>query len=317
MASIPVIIITGFLGSGKTTFLRHLLSLCGEAGVRPALIVNEVGKVDVDGELLSDANAEQVRLVGGCVCCTLQAQLADTIEDVLERRAGDLIIIECSGLSNPIDVLTVLGLPFLLRRVAVSHVVCLLDAPRAQKVLQVAELAKSQLAAADLVVFNKTDLLPPGVDRTVEALVAEIAPGARRRWAAYGDIGREELWRLLTDPAPVRATCACARPYHHGEHARELPASFCTAAFVLPDELDPAAVRQLLSALPENVIRAKGFAHLAGAGWHVLHRVFETGELIPLGGDPPRCGGVLVCIGRQLQPADLAALFSETLGVPV
>ena len=73
---IPVIIVTGFLGCGKTSFLRHLLPRCGVAGLRPALIINEVGDVDVDGELLADLQAEQARLVGGCVCCTLQSQSA-------------------------------------------------------------------------------------------------------------------------------------------------------------------------------------------------------------------------------------------------
>ena len=317
MAAIPVIIVTGFLGSGKTSLLRHLLPQCRAAGVRPALIVNEVGNSDVDGELLAGLHAEQVKLVGGCICCTLQTQLADTLDDVLARNAGDLIIIECSGLSNPVDVLTALSLPFLLPRVAVSHVVCLLDAPRAEKVLQVAELAKAQLAAADLVVLNKEDRLPPADRAAVAALVADHAPHAAQAWASFGALERALLLQLLTDPAPVRPSPTPPSPHHHhGAHAHALPASFCTAAFALPEALERGAITQLLHALPAHVIRAKGFAHLAGEGWHAMHRVFDTVDIMPIE-TPPRSGGLLVCIGQHMQPQALAALIAETLGVRV
>jgi len=309
--SVPVLIIAGFLGSGKTSLLRRLLPLCGEAGARPALIINEVGKVDVDGELLADLHAEQVKLVGGCVCCTLQAQLTDTVKDVLERRAGDIILIECSGLSNPLDVLGALSVPALLRQVAVSHIVCLLDAPRADKVLRVAEVAKAQVAAADLLVLNKVDLLPAGDRGEVEALVNGFAPQAERAWTSHGDLGHERLLKLLTDPAPVRAAVPPEQHHGHGEHA--LPASFCTAAFTLPLAVPPAAMARLLAALPDNVIRAKGFAHLAGEGWHVLHRVYDTVDITPLPGDPPQAGALLVCIGQHLKPEGLAEIIEEML----
>ena len=310
---VPVIIITGFLGSGKTSLLRRLLPLCGEAGVRPALVINEVGKVDVDGELLADLHAEQVRLVGGCVCCTLQAQLTETIHDVLARQMGDLVLIECSGLSNPLDVLGALSVPALLREVAVSHIVCLLDAPRADKVLQVAEVAKAQIAAADLIVLNKADLLPEDGRHAVEALTSRLAPRAELAWTSFGDLGRERLLQLLTDPAPVRPAVPPGHHHDHGEHAHSLPASFCTAAFALPTGVSSAAMARLLAALPDSVIRAKGFAHLAGEGWHVLHRVYDTVDIIPLPGDPPRAGALLVCIGQHLQPKGLAALIEEML----
>ncbi|HEY3416470.1 MAG TPA: GTP-binding protein, partial [Armatimonadota bacterium] len=178
--SVPVIIISGFLGCGKTSFLRHLLPLCGEAGLRPALIINEVGDVDVDGELLADLQAAQSLLVGGCVCCTLQAQLATTVQDVLDRQAGDLIIIECSGLSNPLDVVGVLSTPMLLSRVAVSHVICLLDARRGPILLKAAELARAQVATADVLIFNKADTIAEAERPGVEATVAALAPAAER-----------------------------------------------------------------------------------------------------------------------------------------
>ncbi len=308
----PVLIITVFLGCGKTSFLRRLLRQCGAVELRPALVINEVGDVDVDGELLADLHAEQARLVGGCVCCTLQAQLSDTIYDLLERDAGDLILIECSGLSNPLDVLGVLTAPAMLREVAVSHIVCLLDAVRAPAMLKVAEVAKQQVAAADIILLNKQDRLDPAKRPEVEALVRALNPHAALHWTTYGDLGDAALRGLLTDPAPVRASCACGHA-QHDHHHHELPASFCTTALPLPPTMARAELEALLHALPANVLRAKGFAYVAGEGWHMLHRVFDAVDVIPFTDAVPASGPLLVCIGQQLDVEALRTLVEPQI----
>jgi len=316
--AIPVIIVSGFLGCGKTTFLHHLLPRCGVVGLRPALIINEVGDVDVDGELLADLHAEQARLVGGCVCCTLQSQLAGTLYDLLERQAGDVIIIECSGLSNPIDVLSALSAPALLREIAVSHIVCLLDVARADKLLQVTELARVQVAGADVLILNKLDRVDTARRERLTALIDGVNTRAVRHWASYGDIGNPALDALLTAPAPVR--CACgeghAHDYDHDHdhaHTHELPSSFCTVALPLPSRVERAALETLLRDLPDNVIRAKGFAAVSEEGWHVIQMVYDAFDITPLHGAAPAIGAVLVCIGQHLEPAKLQALVREAL----
>jgi G3E family GTPase len=315
----PVVVVTGFLGCGKTSFLRHLLPLCGEVGVHPLLIINEVGDVDVDGELLADLHAEQARLVGGCVCCTLQGQLAQTLFDALERDAGDIIIIECSGLSNPIDVLATLATPALVREVAVSHIICLLDAVRAKPMLSVVELAKSQVSAADIVVLNKADKVDDEQRAIVEDLARGLAPDADLRWASYGDIGAEALARILTDPAPLRASCGCGHDHcdhAHHHHAHALPASFCTVAVVLPEMLERAAMEAILANLPENVIRAKGFCCLRHEGWQVIHKVYDSAELTPFPEAVPSSGAILVCIGQRLDADAILRLIERTAATP-
>ena len=304
----PVIIVSGFLGCGKTSFLRRLLPLCKETGQRPALIINEVGDVDVDGECLADLHAEQVRLVGGCVCCTLQSQLSQTVYDVLDREACDLIIIECSGLSNPLDVVNALAAPALISRIAVSHIVCLLDAARCQKVLGAIEIAKAQVASSDIIILNKADTIDDSLRGPIEELVDTPSNHSTRQWTTYGDIGRENLLAILTDSAPTRCACGCGHDHHH--HSHSLPASFCTVAMPLPETIGRDALQSLLESLPENVIRAKGFANIQSEGWHVIQKVYDAVNVIPHGTIAPSVGAVLICIGQSLAAEEILALVS-------
>jgi len=312
--AIPVLIVTGFLGCGKTTFLRHLLPWCADTGQRPALIINEVGATDVDGELLADLHAEQARLVGGCVCCTLQAQLGQTVDTIIESGVYNLLIIECSGLSNPLDVLSALSSPALVRQIAVSHIVCLLDARRAEAMLKVTELAKTQVATADVVILNKEDTLVPERRESVDTLAAGLAPHATRYWARYGDIGDDAMRGLLTDTAPMHHMCDDVHCRHdHHSHSHALPASFCTFATALPSVVTRPALEALIQALPENVIRAKGFAYVCDEGWQVLHRVYDAWDITPFIGATPSNGAILVCIGQHLDSAAIETMIAQSL----
>jgi G3E family GTPase len=306
-------VITGFLGCGKTSFLRKLLPLCEDAGVRPALIINEVGDIDVDGELLADLHAEQVRLVGGCVCCTLQSQLTETIYNVIENKLGDVIIIECSGLSNPVDVVNALSTPALVREIAISNIICLLDTKRAIKLLGSIELAKSQVSSSNITILNKLDLADADMKTDTANLTRELAPYTEIHHASYGDIGRDRMLNILTDSASVVSVCECdcTDPDHHHEHSHTLPASFCTTALSLPETMSQSGIERLLQYLPEYVIRAKGFAYVEGTGWQILHKVYETINITPLNGPAPKAGPILVCIGQRLIPEELIKLSDD------
>jgi len=309
--SVPVLVVSGFLGCGKTSFLSKLLPLCAEAGVKPALVINEVGDTDIDGELLAQLHTEQVKLVGGCVCCTLQAQLAQTIYDILDRAENDIIIIECSGLSNPIDVVSVLTTPALISKVGVNHVVCLVDSFRADKILRVAELAKSQVAYSDLIILNKMDKVDESDRSVVESRIREIAPETKLMWSAFGDIGHDRLLQMLKDiPAEHAGSCEHEHIHEHG-HSHSLPASFCTTAVRLPESIDRELLISILSELPDNVIRAKGFAYSNGIGWQVLHKVYDSVDITPLSGPAPLAGAILICIGQQLNPEEIIGIVNK------
>ncbi len=200
---IPVTVITGFLGAGKTTLVRHLLQNAG--GRRIALIVNEFGDVGVDGEILkacgSDACAEDdiIELANGCICCTVADEFIPTMEKLLASpRKLDHIVIETSGLALPQPLIRAFSWPEIKSRVTVDGVVTVLDAkalsegrfagdeeaiaaqraadPTVEHENPIQELFEDQLNCADMVILNKTDLLN-AVD--LAAVTAELKPQLR------------------------------------------------------------------------------------------------------------------------------------------
>ncbi len=301
---IPVVIVSGFLGTGKTTFLRKFLPVCAKFAIKPALIINEAGKADVDGELLDDLVTDSVRLLGGCVCCTLQSRLSQTLDEVVSKFDANMIIIECSGLSNPIDVITAVSMPALTGKVAVSQVITLVDSKRAVKVLKAAELAKEQVKAGNVVILNKIDEVDDSQWQEIYDLVAGISIDARILRAEYGDIGSEEFEKIVNDKSFYKE-CACNcgedhdhdHEHHHHQHHHELPDSFFTVAVDLPDMTDEQ-IKEMMEKLPMDAIRVKGFA-FNGSEWYLLHRVYDSVDIMPYKKEPS-CGAVLICIGQRL-----------------
>ncbi|MFQ3548204.1 MAG: GTP-binding protein [Armatimonadota bacterium] len=319
---VPVIIVTGFLGCGKTSFIRKLLPECGVLGIKPTLIINEVGDTDIDGESVSDLYSEQVRLVGGCICCNLQSQLRETIYDLLEKDDTEIIIIECSGLSNPIDVLEALSAPAMISKLGVTHIISVVDAKRVHKILKTAELAESQIKTADVLVLNKIDQVQDDELIEIKKLLKDKNPNADFYDVCFGEIGSENIKKLLTDKVKMKCTCSshnCSHDHSHNHHNEDehnhhyhqhcLPESFCTSAFDLPDEISMDTLMTVLKFLPENVIRAKGFAYINDDGWYVMQKVFDYLEVLKHNGKEPSVGAVLICIGQNLDSNEISKVI--------
>ncbi|MDP5348027.1 MAG: GTP-binding protein, partial [Paracoccaceae bacterium] len=125
--SVPILLVTGFLGSGKTTFINDLL--IGEHGKRIAAIVNDFGAINIDEALLQSATDKVIGLKNGCICCSLQGDLLRTLKQVLAGAAPDLIVIEASGVADPQGIIDGLMDPILWPAVLLASVVCVVDAP--------------------------------------------------------------------------------------------------------------------------------------------------------------------------------------------
>jgi G3E family GTPase len=178
-AQIPVTVLTGYLGSGKTTLLNRILS--EDHGKRYAVIVNEFGEIGIDNDLIVESDEEIYEMNNGCICCTVRGDLIRTVEGLM-RRPGrfDAILVETTGLADPAPVAQTFFMDDEVRsKTRLDAVVALVDAKHLPLRLKDSREAEDQIAFADVVVLNKTDLVSEAELRDVEAAVRAINPAAR------------------------------------------------------------------------------------------------------------------------------------------
>ena len=245
-AMVPITLVTGFLGAGKTTLLSQVLR--EPQGLRVAVLVNDLGTVNIDAELLRDTGEDIVPLENGCICCSLSHGLLATVTKVLRRREPpDRILIEASGVSDPFEVVETLADPELRPHAPLDGVVAVVDAQRmAEPDPDLLPLARRQVACAGLVLLNKVDLARGG--------------DAARAWV-----------RSVSADVPILGTQHARVPLPalfgiglNGE-ANPDPAAipaFETTTFRSTRPIPLRRLHALLGALPRGVLRVKGIVRL-------------------------------------------------------
>ena len=288
---IPATVITGFLGAGKTSLIRHAL---GEAnGRRIALIINEFGDLGIDQEVLQGCGDEAcdetdiVELANGCICCTVADDFVPAIEALLAREpAPEHILIETSGLALPKPLVAAFNWPEIRTRVTVDGVVAVVDGPalaegrfaddeaalqaqrEADEALDhespLAEVFEDQIGCADMVILNKADLLAAnGAEEGTARMEPHLRPGARIVKAAHGRVPPDLLLGL---DAAAEADLASRRSHHDGldeEHDHDEFESFIMAPGTIDDPAAFAA-RLNIAADAYGLLRTKGFLDVAG-----------------------------------------------------
>ena len=331
---IPVTVVTGFLGAGKTTLIRHLLENAG--GRRIALVVNEFGDLGFDGSLIAGcvdpacADDDVVELTNGCLCCTVADDFLPAMEKLIDRpEPPDHIVIETSGLALPQPLLTAFGWPTVKPRVTVDGVVAVVDARavasglfapdpdlvdaqrRADEALDhespLEELFEDQLRAADLVVLTKCDLIGAEEDATVRAAVeTETRANVPVVVAEHGRIAPSVVIGLGADAEDD----AAARAGHHGPGEEHDHDDFDSLVLSPPPfasvEAARAAAEELL-AVP-GVLRVKGRLGIGGRPAPLV--VQGVGPRIETWFDRPgvAAGGLVVIGLKPLEPAVRIAL---------
>lgn len=208
-AKLPAIVITGFLGAGKTTLVNHLLE-----STRPmqiGIVVNEFGEVGIDGQLIVADERAVIEINNGCVCCTVRTDLVASVRDMLMRFGDRLerLIIETSGLADPAPVLqTFLADPDVRERVELESVVAVVDAMHARAQLH-DDIAREQVVFADRIVINKTDLVSSDAVDALVAGIRRLNPTARIEYAQRSRIDARALFGQ--QPARHRAESARRR----------------------------------------------------------------------------------------------------------
>src|SRR5689334_5095705 len=203
--TLPLTLLTGFLGSGKTTLLRSALR--DPAFSDTAVLINEIGEIAIDHYLVDFVEGQVLELPGGCLCCAVREDLAETLRNLLERRdAGDIrrfgrIVVETSGLADPGPILFTLGTdPMLDQRLRLARIVTLVDAVNGADTLARFAEAARQAAIADALVISKTDIAPFG--DALRARLEALNPGADRiAGAAASDPATVLFGAVLPSPA--------------------------------------------------------------------------------------------------------------------
>ncbi len=287
---VPTTVITGFLGAGKTSLIRHLLETAN--GRRLALIINEFGDLGVDGEILRGCGIEGcaeddvVELANGCICCTVADDFVPAIESLLDRpEPPDHIVIETSGLALPKPLVRAFNWPEIRTRVTVDGVVAVIDgaavaedrfaadpeAVQAQREADDAldhdspleELFEDQLSCADLVVLNKTDLLGDGgLARVTADIGAHLRPGVKVLPVSHGRLSAGVLLGLEA----AAESDLDSRPSHHDGEADHDHDDFVSFHIELaPTDAPESLIERLRPAIARHdILRIKGFAAVAG-----------------------------------------------------
>lgn len=220
---IPVTVLTGYLGAGKTTLLNRILS--ENHGQKYAVIVNEFGEIGIDNDLLVESDEEIFEMNNGCICCTVRGDLIRTVQNLMKRRGSfDAIIVETTGVADPAPVAQTFFMDDDVRAASrLDAVVAVVDARHVLQRLADTSEAEDQIAFADVVLINKTDLVSPEELATVEARIHKINPYAVRHKtercsidiAKVLDRGAFDLDRILTlDPQFLNT--GQDHHHHHG-----------------------------------------------------------------------------------------------------
>ena len=247
MVSVPILLVAGFLGAGKTTVVNHLLAHAG--GRRIAAVVNDFGAINIDAELITGAADGVVSLSNGCICCSLEGDLLRTLAALLRRDPRpDFIVIETSGVADPVDIVRNLMDPMIWREAPLETVLCVVDATLPPAMLDDA-LLRSQVRAADVVALSKVDLADPANHTRVRNAVLAIRPAVLLVDAPHGEVPAALLFPSGVDRVPPPR-----------ESGRRRPAAdrFETLSWTSEQPVSLSRLQQAIGRLAPKLARAKG-----------------------------------------------------------
>lgn len=312
---IPVTIITGFLGSGKTTLVNHILH--EQHGRKIAVIVNEFGEIGIDGQItIADDREQIVEFNNGCLCCTVRGDLVRTLEELTKRSDLDAVLIETTGLADPAPVAsTFIVAEEIKSKFSLDAFVTVVDARNLQQNLKDSHEAQEQVAFADIILINKTDLVTPEDIARIEQQLRELNPIAKVYHTEYSSI---DLSLILGTKAFELAAKLEVDPSFLEDLAHEHDAEIGSFAVTSERPIDMNKfmlwMNDLAQAKGEDLYRTKGLFYAQGFPERILFqsvrmltsmrrdRLWKT--------DEPKLTQ-LVAIGRNLDREEFVKGFEK------
>ncbi|WP_342561337.1 GTP-binding protein [Paenibacillus sp. FSL R7-0345] len=313
--ALPVYILSGFLGSGKTTLLQRLLDHWKGQGLRPAVIMNELGEVNLDG-LLVEQEVPMAEMLGGCICCTSRGDLSTELTTLVKKEQPDVVIIEATGAANPLEIVDAVTETSLYQQVELKGLITVVDAAHLLELYRSQQgatyrLMQEQIRCASVLILNKTD--------RITAEEAEEISTVLRKWNAYAEILPAvrcalEPEALLDNLGGVHLDgeeADAGDDGGNGEAAREQGKAHHTHDHVMAythyfkNAVDSEAFEQFVKELPRDVYRAKGIVTFSDTASRFLfqyaYREADFMKITPQGEVPD----VAVFIGEHFSSGDL------------
>ena len=288
---IAVTVVSGFLGAGKTTLLNRMVRRA--EGSRLAVIVNDFGELNIDAAIVSEVTDAVYSLQNGCICCTVQEDLLAQLASLAQLQPRlERIVIECSGVSDPQRIVQTLAYPQLRSQMQLDMVITVVDATRhLQLDGEYARLARAQVAAADLLLLNKTDLVD---EQQLQALREALGLRTRIHESVQAQLP-DALW-LDTDLELEHRAVKPMTRVSQDDHSE----MFSSWLWQSSAALDVEGLRGWLRALPSDVFRVKGLVVLAQGGTaHWLQHVGTRSQFLPATDEAQASATRLVFIARR------------------
>ena len=285
---VSALVVSGFLGSGKTTLVRHLLRDAQAQGVRVGVVSNEFGELGIDQALLAQAEDDYVEIGGGCVCCKLADELLVTLQQLWERARPERIIVETSGVALPYDTQLNFWRDPVRAWVRDDFAVVVVNAEQLEEGRDLEGTFEDQVSSAELLLLNKTDLVSADRLGRLEDVLREMAPGTPVVRCVEARVDPA----LLFPPEPGARSQSRAAPTP-APHRHE---DFTAQEIRVEEQVDPDALRRRLEEL--GAVRVKGFVRTS-AGLRLVQGVGARIEITePPGAVPDELVGALVAIQR-------------------
>jgi len=269
----PVTIISGFLGSGKTTLLNHILK--NQVGLKTAVLVNEFGEIGIDNDLIIEGSEDMIELNNGCICCTINGELLNTVSKVLERsKKIDYLIVETTGLADPLPVAMTFAAGDLREKVRLDSIITVIDGENFDFEINNTSVAYSQILYGDILLLNKCDLVNEEQLKKIEKFINKIKKEPRILRSTNSEVGLQTIMSVglfETDTFTYQKEKKdvkdnshdhSSHSHDHSSHSHDLSNNIEGFTSVSYETFEPFSLRKfqyfLDNQISQNVFRAKG-----------------------------------------------------------